>query len=181
MTAIDTIPPAISQDSEPKSVMTRAECPPFHGAFAQLQEFIAKQGLSPDLLWIFRQDVVRLRRQTYIKVPVPNNEPLAESLYNSGRPNGLGIHLSVFCLLRGRPCCYVWLPSDSTDAEYRMLSGLKLSVPVEQDVATPVRSRLRWKWLKWCESRVCYSSRADDLPFRAEGPATTSLSKGYRE
>ena len=150
--------------------MTSTECPPFHAAVAQLQEFIATQGLSPDLLWIFREDVVRLRRQTYIKVPVPNNEPLAESLYNSGLPNGLGIHLSVFCLLHGRPCCYVWLPSDSTDADYRMLSGLKLSVLVEQDIATPVRNWLRWKWLKWCESRVYHPCRADELPLRTQGP-----------
>ncbi|MEZ6055067.1 MAG: hypothetical protein R3C01_00020, partial [Planctomycetaceae bacterium] len=60
--------------------------------------------------------------------------------YDIGVERGLGIALSVFCIADGCPFCYVDLPEDQTDAEYKMMGSLKCSIPDPTPPATLVRS-----------------------------------------
>ena len=74
------------------SVETEYEVPAFPGALRQCQDFLTGQKFSPDLLWVFREDVAWRKRRIFIKEPLPpENERLAESLYESGRQRDLGI------------------------------------------------------------------------------------------
>ncbi|MBT6495404.1 MAG: hypothetical protein HOL01_12705 [Planctomycetaceae bacterium] len=89
-----------------------------------------------------------------------------ERRYEEGVRRGLGINLHVFCYLNARPLCYIWLPEDETDAEYRMLTGLKLSAPSEpgRQTVVGIRWKLRWVWLRWMERRISKHRWADDIP-----------------
>ena len=83
------------------------------------QRFLSEEGLSSDVLWIFREDLVCLPNRFLVKVPLPgNNENLAETLFDIGRERDLGLCLNAFCLLGGRPCCYVQIPDDDLDSQY---------------------------------------------------------------
>lgn len=151
------------------SVATGHEMPVFGEAVRRFGGFLVSRGLSPDLLWVFREDVYLRHQRLLVKVPLPErNIGDVKRLYALGVNRGLGVRLDVLCLLGVRPCCYVWLPSDEEDASYAMLSGLKLSVPTEPAVAHAVRSRLLWHTYKWLERGEGFKGVVEQVP-RREG------------
>jgi hypothetical protein len=150
------------------SVAPEYEMPVFGEAARQFGGFLVSQRLSPDLLWVFREDVCGRNQQLPVKIPTPEeNAGHVESLYNLGVSRGLGARLDVLCLLGSRPCCYVWLPSDEEDASYAMLSGLKFSVPTEPMVAQAVESSLPWRVYKWLERGEAFKGIVEQVPPRA--------------
>lgn len=150
------------------SVATEYEMPVFGEAVQQFGGFLVSQGLSPDLLWVFREDVCRRKRRLFIKVPVSEeNFGDVERLYHLGVSRGLGVRLDVLCLLGSSPCCYVWVPSDEEAASYAMLSGLKLSVPTEPVIARAVRNRVLWRAYKWLERSETFTGIVEQVPRRA--------------
>lgn len=148
--------------------MNPVACPSFSEAINRFRQFIEEQGLSSDLLWLFREDVVDRWPKTYLRIPTTDDGTLVEFLYDVGLKRGLGVHLNVFCLHEGRPCCYIWVPENEEDASYRMLSGLKLSVPEQPDrrIVLPVGSRLRWIWLRSWGALRRKRRWANDIPRR---------------
>jgi len=140
--------------------------PAFSDAVAHLREFLSAQGHEGEPRWVFRHDIVELGFRVFVHLPLPDYSQQVERLYERGIRYGLGISLQVFCFLDGEPLCYIWLPEDEMDASYRMLSGLKLSIPsgAERRRITGVRSRVRWKWLRWLERRTSRHLWADDIP-----------------
>jgi len=143
-------------------------CPPFSEAISRFRHFIAVLGYSPEIIWLFREDVVERWPKTYFRIPTRNQSPLVELLYGVGVERGLGVNLDVFCFYQGRPCCYIWLPRTEEDASYRMLSGLKLSAPEQPDrrIASQVDSPLHWIFLKTLEYLRRETTWADDIPKR---------------
>src|ERR1700733_2701022 len=136
--------------------------PPFEDAVARLRAFLATEGFKTDITWISRADVLEQWPKLYVKVPLPNERSLAEETYNEGVRRGLGVELSVFCFVAGSPCCYVWIPKDEIDAEYRMLGGLKLTISKsDRQIVVPVKSKTRWIWLKLRSSRHLQPGRAE--------------------
>ena len=152
----------ISAEPEP-------EIPSFNEAVKQLKDFLISQNLSPELLWVFREDIVWRKQRILIKEPLPQeNESVAESLYESGRQRELGIRLETLCLLGSRPCCYIWLPKDQMDAEYALLlmSNFIISVPTDLKRAESVRSPLIWRAHKLFEGVPAWISMVERLPRR---------------
>ena len=147
--------------------MSHCKLPSFEEATDNLRSFLANQGFQTDLVWICREAVFIRWSKLYIKVPLQNESLLAERMYNEGIRRGLGVELKVFCFVAGSPSCYVWIPEDSTAAEYRMLSGLKLCI-VEQNrqVIVPIRNRIQWTWLNWFGFDGLRRSWTDDIPRR---------------
>lgn len=151
------------------SVETESGVPAFPDALRQCEDFLTSQKFSPDLRWVFREDVAWRKRRIFIKEPLPaENGKLVESLYESGRQRGLGIRLEVLCLLDSRPCCYVWLPKDQIDAEYALLLMTKLiiSVPTDLQTAESVRNPLMWQMRKLVERVAGWESSVERLPRR---------------
>ncbi len=145
------------------------EIPAFSDATQQLKDFLSKQNLSPEFLWVFREDVSWRKRYIFVKEPLPTeNIGLVESLYESGRRRDLGIRLEVLCLLASRPCCYVWLPKDQMSAEYALLlmSKFIISVPTDLRNAKSVRNPLTWQWHKLLEGGAGWESIVERLPRR---------------
>jgi hypothetical protein len=142
----------------------------FHEAKQVFQNFLSELGLSSDLLWVFGEDVVSLENRFLIKVPLrAGNESFAEACYNIGFERGLGLCLHAFCLLDGRPCCYVQLPEDDLNAQYSLMGNLSLKCCVRSELinAEPIDSFLVWQTYrlgeKFSDPRF---SQLDKLPFR---------------
>jgi hypothetical protein len=146
------------------------ELPAFDTAIASFRDFISRQDQPPDIRWIFREDIVELGRQVYICLPLSDAEEQVRQLYAEGVERGLGINLHAYCFLDAHTLCYIWLPKDEVDADYRMLGGLKFSMSAnpEQRKAIGVTSGLRWRWLRCLESRRSQHNWADDIPHRQE-------------
>jgi hypothetical protein len=142
----------------------------FHEAKQFFQNFLSEQGLSSDLLWVFGEDIICLPKRFLIKVPLPaENESFAEVCYNIGLERNLGLCLHAFCLLDGRPCCYIELPKDDLDAQYSLMGNLSLKCSVRNDLinAEPIDSFLVWQTYRLSEkfSDPRFST-LDKLPFR---------------
>ena len=134
------------------------------------QNFLSEQGLSSDLLWVFGEDIICLPKRFLIKVPLPaENESFAEACYNIGVERNFGLGLTAFCLLDGRPCCYVELPKDDLDAQYSLMENHSVKYSVRSDLinAEPIDSFLVWQTYRLGEkfSDTRFSS-LDKLPFR---------------
>lgn len=147
--------------------MDAQELPSFEDATAQLQAFLGHQQHSQEIVWICREDVFQQWPKLYVKVPLPNESSLAEKIYKAGVRRGLGVEISVCCFVTGLACCYVWIPKDEIDAEYRMLHGLKLKIlePSHQ-ITVSVKSRIRWFWIKFWGSRDHRRTWTEEIPQR---------------
>jgi hypothetical protein len=142
---------------------------PFDKAIREFECFIAKQGLSTDLLWVFREDISSFKRRILIKEPLPEgNLNMAEALYKRGCAEKKGIRLEVLCLLGARPCCYVWVPRDRDEAERNLLllSGFIMSIPEKLLSARGIRNPLAWAWYKWLDRKRGWNELADRVPRR---------------
>jgi hypothetical protein len=142
----------------------------FRESKEEFQKFLAAQGLSSDLLWIFREDLICLPTRILIKVPLPEkNEILAETLFDTGREQNFGICLNAFCSLDGKICCYVQLPNDGFDAQCSLMSNehVKFSVRTNPLNAEPVTNVLFWRFYRLVEkfsyARYCMP---DNMPIR---------------
>lgn len=124
--------------------------PSFETMINSLNNFLAEENCSKNLVWIFREDVICYKKTVFIKYPICyKNSELAKEYYNFGKKNGLGIQLEVFCLLKNCPCCFVWVPKNQLDADYSMLSGVKMKIPITLLQAKTVTSNIFWKLLTW--------------------------------
>ena len=61
--------------------MIPKQLPRFDAAIQSFREFIAGQNQCSDIRWIFREDIVELRRQVFIRLPLANAEKLVEERY----------------------------------------------------------------------------------------------------
>lgn len=134
-----------------------SNCPPFAEAVQSFRRFLADQGCSDQIRWIWREDICSRRapgsqrswnRSVYVHLAGTSETSLVERYYNSGLNRGPGLSLEVFCVAAGLSCCFVYVPEDEEDASYRMISGLKLSVPTSPILAVAVRHSLLWMSLR---------------------------------
>jgi hypothetical protein len=122
--------------------------PPFEEAIKQFQNFIEEQGGSPDLLWVFREDCGWWKRRLFVRMsPRLRDADQFRARYERGVARGLGVQFIVLCSLAGSSCCFLWTPRDEMDAEYAMIAGLKLSVPMAPERAYAIRNPLLWRIL----------------------------------
>jgi hypothetical protein len=142
---------------------------PFAEATDSFRQFLADEGLSPNLRWVFREDVVFQRGRVAIRTPLPaNNEIRAEACYELGRERDFGITLQAFCLLESRPCCYVVLPIDDTDAERMLVSNAAVKYLIRTDLAEaePISNPLKWLMLRLLNRKSHINSFDDHIPSR---------------
>jgi len=140
------------------------EMPPFDEGLATFLRVIRDQGVSTDLLWVFRKDITTCRHDVWIRLPVStDNIKRAQRDYEEGRRRGYGVGLEVLCLIRGRSACTVRLSGYRTAGKplYGAMKGpLYVSVPTTPVEARPVRSTWTWavrRWVNRC--RRCDSLR----------------------
>ena len=126
--------------------------PPFDDAVSTFRNFLTSQKMSDSLRWIWRDTIISRRgagtrrtatRPIYIDEARVADESEIRDYYQLGVDRNLGIALAVFCIVDGQPYCYVDLPEDATDAEYKLMGPLKCAIPDPTPVATLIRFRWR--------------------------------------
>jgi hypothetical protein len=149
--------------------MSAPACPSFGQAIEKFTEFVVAQGCPRDLRWVFADDVTSSGRRIWARLPLKEDNPdCARRHYDLGLQRGLGIQLAVLCVIDNISYCYVWLPKDTLDAEYALLAGLKLSVPVDLPVACKARSGLAWILRTWLNSISPARGLVNEIPDRSE-------------
>lgn len=146
--------------------------PTFEEARRQYQEFLFKNnGLTKEILWIFREDVTCIGDQYYVKQPLrADNTTLAEKLLEIARVKDLGLRIQVLCLLNSHPCCYIWVPADAEEADEHWTLHSKFVMAIREDLreSRAVKSEIKWKLLRAFEKpgRATDKGALDSLPLR---------------
>jgi hypothetical protein len=105
-------------------------CPEFIQAVEQLQRFLEAQCGLADIAWVFRDDFYWCTdRRPIVRWPLPKtNEVLAQRYFEVGRRLGRGVGLVAVCRHAARALCYVCFPRNDAEAQYSLITGLKLSI-----------------------------------------------------
>ncbi len=141
----------------------------FGQATDYFRTFLSSQGLSDDLMWLFREDVIFQGNRILIKVPVPpENDEVAAKCYELGRERNFGVGLHAFCSFQSRLCCYIVLPEDDLDGQYMLMSD----VAVKYSVVSNLRE---------AESIVDHNKRGDSPAdgFNSHIPSKRTLLPHY--
>jgi hypothetical protein len=152
----------------------------FEEAQACFKDCLSNNGVSYDLLWVFREDVIFIYDRIFIRAPVSaENESRAKACYELGQKRDVGVNLHGFCLLDSRLCCYIALPKDDLESQYMLMSNVavKYSWRTEFPEAKPISNALMWRIRAWQSSRARFSHFDNHIPskysllpeYRADG------------
>jgi hypothetical protein len=102
-----------------------------------------------------------------IRVPIlTKNEKLAEEGYELGRHRGFGVALHGFCVLEKRVCCYIQLPENDLDSQYKLMSDIyvKYSMvdPIQRGKA--IKNPIQWSIRRWQNKRIQKNSFIEEKP-----------------
>ena len=142
----------------------------FYEAQSEFKNFLAREGQSSTLLWLFREDVIFLFARVFVRIPVPaENEARMAACYELGKKRGFGVNLHGFCLLDSQLCCYVVLPKDDLESQYMAMDPnlIKYSFRKELPPAETVRNPVFWKIRAWQSKRARFSHFDDHIPSRS--------------
>ena len=121
--------------------------PPHEEALRRFRAYLVRHRMSPDPLWIFREDV-RLRGGSFlVRQPLPDrNARLAAAHFERGRQGELGVRMEVLCMLGTQGCCYVWCPENPREKDYGLLliSRFAMSMPLGMRPARSVAHPVAW-------------------------------------
>lgn len=141
----------------------------FKEAEDHFKDWLAGRGLSSDLLWIFREDVLFLDGRIYLRTPIDaDNHKRAKAFYELAQARNFGVGLHGFCLLEDRICCYQTLPEDDIDAQYKLMSnvGVKYSYSMDLSDAVKISSGIIWRIRSWQSLRRRFTNFEDEIPSR---------------
>jgi hypothetical protein len=139
----------------------------FEEAKASFKSGLSNNGVSSDLLWVFREDVVFLYDRIFIRTPVSaENESLARACYELGQKRDFGINLHGFCLLDSHLCSYIALHEDELESQYMLMSNqsVKYSWQTELREAQAISNALMWRIRAWQSSRARFSHFDNHIP-----------------
>ena len=119
----------------------------FAEAEKAFRSFLESHGLNSDIRWVFHEDVAMRHGTFLIRSPIPeSNQAYARKLFYIGLHRALGYKLSCLATLNHAPACYILVPEDTMDAEYKMLgeSSVQFSYPDPLKAAESVQHGLSW-------------------------------------
>ena len=122
------------------------DCPEFAEAKRRFARFLESQGCPGEICWIFRDDFYWYRQdRAIVRWPTPEtNETLTRQHFDVGRQLGRGVELAALFSSYSLVFAHVWFPGDDLDAEYAMITGLKLSI--RQPLPEAVLKASGWRW-----------------------------------
>lgn len=123
----------------------------FDQALERFRNFLAREGFSPNVIWIEPSDVV-LTVDKRIFVCHTGGESAAvaaRDTFEQGVQKGNGVVLKGLFPKKDATYSFVWFPQDSAEAEYEMLpQGVKLQVNLSEIFKVIIiRSKDRWQAL----------------------------------
>jgi hypothetical protein len=120
----------------------------FEEAEAIFRKFLEDNEVSSDIKWIFREDVIIEGLSVAIRTALPDdNRDRAQKCFELGKKRDFGIAFHAFCTLEGNPCCYVQLPENDLDAQYKLMDHryIKFSCRIGMPEAIAVGNNIMWK------------------------------------
>src|SRR6266850_3894005 len=141
----------------------------FEEAQGEFRESLSRNGVSSDVLWLFREDVIFLFDRVFVRIPVSEeNESRMRACYEIGQKRNVGLNLHGFCLLDSLVGCYIALPKDDLEAQYMLMSNqsVKYSWRMELPRAQPISSYVIWGIRAWQSSRARFSHFDGHIPSR---------------
>jgi hypothetical protein len=124
--------------------------PPLALATAEelFMEFLTRHGHPSKVRWILACNlVVDGSGRYWIRGRETQTDGTREATrrYSIGLERKIGVSLRAFCVSESETFAAVFIPSDSADAQYRLLGrSLKLSCPSERIPAHIVRNAILW-------------------------------------
>ena len=121
------------------------DVPDFETAVASFRWFLAKEGHSSPIVWVFRDDIwKRSPDDVVIKLPrQKENLALAEKVFAEGRDRGL-VELHAIASVSDKVAATVWFPEVARDEVQGWERGLKLSIARP---LPPAKSAGALRWL----------------------------------
>jgi len=116
----------------------------FDAAEMEFSQFLAARAYPSLVVWTLIKDALVDESGHYFIRKVKASRAESESQYLSGIPRGHGVELRAISASEMQTFACVDAPTDSTDAQYRMIgAGLKMSYPDRHFSATLVSGTLR--------------------------------------
>jgi len=141
----------------------------FEEAEEAFRNFLADNEAPTELLWVFREDVIpEGYGNMAIRTPLPtDNHERAKKCFELGKKRNLGVAFLAFCKLDGATCCFVQLPEDDRDAQYKSMGNryLKLSRTTMPE-ARAISNSVLWKIRELFVNRKDYGGWDDMIPSR---------------
>lgn len=126
----------------------------FDAAIDRFARFLGSDSKPMTIGWVLRDDLVWWRKTAYVLTPLPSeNVAVVKRLYECELARRHGVEFSALFFFANWACCTLWVPRTSVEAEYRRLSGLKLSKPVDAPPAREIGNIFTWKVLRILERR----------------------------
>jgi hypothetical protein len=115
----------------------------------RFKSFLLANGYPPVICWITSTDLVVISSHEYSIRKTANRVATHFSdKFVQGLAKGNGVELRALCASGDRTFATVFVPTDGTDADSRMMGdGVKLSCPMERRNAKVIGNPLRWLFL----------------------------------
>jgi hypothetical protein len=131
--------------------------PDFYSAADDFARFAVSQGYPLNLLWVTQADVVLLRWMRTWTYFVWKGEPNKRQgevriVYQNAMARNVGLTFEAKCKTDRWTICRVYVPENDIDAQYRMIPdhGVKMNVATDPKPTMFIRSRLLFRFLRWC-------------------------------
>ena len=121
---------------------------PLEEAALRFREFLRTQGWPDQVQWLTAGTALFSKKGHYWinSRKVDEGVAYARETYQQGVKRGLGISIEALCKTEAVTFAYVFVPTDRAEAERLLISGLKLSVPLNPEPARVV-GNVFWWWI----------------------------------
>lgn len=139
-----------SAEGQNTSALQPMDYPPFEIAVARFRSFLNDLGHRGPIAWVSPSDALLVSNGWLIR---PRAQDMVQhdvmAVYETGIERRLGVKFGVLCFEGTIAWCYIYVPSDQTEAEYGMMpDGLKLSVPTAPLQCRRVTDESEWERLQ---------------------------------
>lgn len=141
----------------------------FSEAVNYFRDFLGQNNISKNIVWLFREDVIRRGNQFLInRKSISGNDGFTENLFEFSRERNSAISLYAFCQFYESVGCSIISVEDDIDAEYRLMSkeSLKCSFKTKLDEAKLIKNDWIWRFYKTFADAESRKFCEDFLPFK---------------
>jgi hypothetical protein len=129
--------------------------PEFEETISTFCGFLENHGLPRKIIWVAPEHTIFLGREWKIFKGEGIKESDIRAKYQAARGYPFGVRFGVLCTDDVTSYCYLYIPTDEIDAEYKLLANgyVKLSVPYDVSHATPINKGIGALWYQLRELR----------------------------
>ena len=125
-------------------IVSMSDIPGFEEAIGSFRNFLAEQGHSTDIFWVFREDIwKRSAKGIVLRFPSQTkNLALAKKVFQEGRKRGV-VNVHAVAAVNNKVAATVWFPKFADEEIQGWNQGMKLSIAEPLPTAEMV-GQFRW-------------------------------------